>query len=616
MNRVIMKWFTLAGVALAVILGCDSVINHIVEESTDGSGERESHFAVVDSAFSTAPVSPGGTGGVAAEEGEVVGDETRSFFTAYQIDPEAEDTSGPKFVVSADVDRDGLLDLVSGWNQSQPVQLHLQRRDAEDNISFRTITLAGTSPVAVIAGVEVGQINDDNGDGTIDDDDWLDVVVLSKTTGATTWCPTAPPSLIGVLNGQIIVYFSPANSGLIADGAQWEQMLLVNPFVRDPWVYNQFPGREDEDFEVMKTQPEWGGFTALAVANVDGQPGDDIIVAINPGECKELGQEPPINTVDLWTNPGPGLAESSELWGAPPPDTQSRNVPISLMGDAPPIKDIAVMDVDNDGDLDVIATYTTSISLNVRWARNPLIAHTAGGPDGYDEVIDGASDGWRFYASGWEERPIGQVDPGADMLDIGDLDNDGFDDIIVRSTLGQLVQWFRHPNDLTVQPEFPPGGTAPDRPADSTMGRYNFVWPVFTLTEFDGQEPEAFAIGDVTGDGKVEMAIAAEGAVFWYDGSVGETVYDPWTSNTIIQDSPVDAADATVAPTSIAGAGVGVTAVDTSTSINELLIVDLDADGRNDIVGTLDRRSGAGLSDDRLVWYRNTKTEEEPVAGN
>ena len=56
---------------------------------------------------------------------------------------------------------------------------------------------------------------------------------------------------------------------------------------------------------------------------------------------------------------------------------------------------------------------------------------------------------------------------------------------------------------------------------------------------------------------------------------------------------------------------MGVEAVDTSTHINTLLVVDLDNDGKNDIVGTLDRRTGAGLSDDRLVWYRNTRTEVE-----
>ena len=154
------------------------------------------------------------------------------------------------------------------------------------------------------------------------------------------------------------------------------------------------------------------------------------------------------------------------------------------------------------------------------------------------------------------------------------------------------------PNTLTIEPEFPPSDPIPDR--------FNFPWPVFTLTEFAGQTPQAIAIGDVTNDGQNEVMIAVEGGVFWYDGTINATVYDPWVANTIIQDT---ASDGVTLGGVTPGAGVGVQQVDTSTNINALLIADLDGDGRNDIIGTLDRRSGAGLSDDRLVWYRNTREE-------
>ncbi len=623
-------WKRLASVvaALAIVFGCDSAVNTGEAPNAPTTGRSTG----IESDFTDAPVSPGGTGGTldnvveGTEDVDMAGEETRSFFTAFQIDPVAEDTAGPKFVISADIDQDGLLDLVSAWNQNQPVQIHLQRRDPEGIISFRTITLAGTTPLAVIAGVEVGQINDDG---------WLDIVVLSKATGFITLCPTSPPKVISRLEGEIIVLFSPGSAASIPDGDQWTEMILVNPFVRDRWIHNQFPGNEAKSLEVAKVKPEWSGFTALVVANIDGQPGDDIIVALNPGECDKLGQKPPLNTVDLWVNPGPGQAEISAAWGAPPPGL-SRGVPVTLIADGPQVKDIGVMDVDDDGDLDIVSTWTNAVSQNVRWVRNPLIPHEPGGPSGsnaviagfrddFDFCIGGANDeldcpngaadcpdglcswaGWWFFATEWEERPIGSVDTAADVMALGDVDNDGSSDVLMRSTNGQIIQWFRRPNKLGGEPEFPPPDPVPDR--------FNFPWTVFTLTEFTNQEPEAIALGDITGDGKNEVLVAVEGGVFWYDGSVGNSRYDPWFPNAIIQDSPAETTDATVEETEdgeAPGSGVGVEKVDVSTHINELLIVDLDGDGKNDIVGTLDRRTGSGLSDDRLVWYRNTRTEPE-----
>ena len=671
MKASILKGLAVTAAVLAVLFGCDTVLNQVAQQGSPAGGDG---FATVDSEFSDAPLSPGGTGGTSVpgtdpgnDTVELPSEETRSFFTAFQIDPVEEDSAGPKFVVAGDVDQDGLTDLVSAWNQSQPIQLHLQRRDPAGNISFRTITLAGTTPIAVIAGLELGQIN---GDG------WLDVVVLVKASGFAGFCPTDPPTQISDLEGQIIVLFNPGDPAFIADGDRWTQMTLVNPYVQDRWIHNQFPGNETVSFEELKTKPERAGFTALAVGNLDGNPGDEIVVALNPGACKELGQEPPINTVDVWINPGGVSAEDSSAWGVPADIPLSRGVPLTIMGDAPEVTDVAIYDVDGDGDLDVVAAWSNSLSLDVRWVRNPFVPHQTGGPGGFAEVTAGASDAapdlcsggatdggvcpngdadclgipngncvanvcvggatngdacgspndcvgipdgkcipgkWRFFASGWELRPIGQVDTAANVITIGDVDSDGFNDVVVRSTVGQIVQWFRRPSTLTLPPEFPPSDPVPDRT--------DFPWPVFTLTEFNNQEPEAIALGDVTGDGQPELMVAVEGGVYWFDGTVGDSLYDPWFGNTIIQDNPPDTTDPNAPPppdpnagTTPGGTGVGVTQVDTSTHINALLVVDLDGDGKDDIVGTLDRRSGSGLSDDRLVWYRNIKTDDTTPA--
>ena len=633
MKTSILKALAVTAVVLAVVFGCDTLITQAPDDASQPASDG---FATVDSEFSDAPVSPGGTGGTGdvLDDGvELPAEETRSFFTAFQIDPVPEDTAGPKFVVAGDVDQDGLLDLVSGWNQSQPIQLHLQRRDTAGTISFRTINLGGTTPIAVIAGVELGLINDD---------EYPDVVVLVKASGLTTYCPTcqgnSEPSELGNMDGQIIVLFNPAAPALITDGDEWTEMALVNHFVseRNSSGHEHFPGNAYKGIEESKTKPEWSGFTALAVANIDGRPGDDIVVALNPASCATFGQEKPLNTVDLWMNPGPGLAETPENWGINNGIGLSGGVPVTIMSDAPQVKDIALYDVDGDDDLDVVATYTNSLSLNVRWARNPLSelgsgAVVSGGNDGdVDRCVGGFDDGapcpngqidclglpgteddgcctptsWRFFANSWQLRPVGQVDTAADILEIGYVDSDDFMDVVVRSTNGKIVQWFRRPNSLALSPEFPPNDPLPDR--------FNFPWQVYTLTEFSDQEPEAIALGDVTGDGQVELMVAVGGGVFWYDATVGESVYDPWFSNAIIQDNPPDTTDPNAAPpsTTPGGTGVGVNAVDSSTHINALLVIDLDGDGKNDIIGTLDRRSGSGLSDDRLVWYRNTKTDE------
>ncbi|MCH8147570.1 MAG: hypothetical protein IH987_06180, partial [Planctomycetes bacterium] len=565
MNATVRKWVVTTGTMLAIVVGCNPTVTPV-----DDSGTSTNGLEVSDGGFSDAPVSPGGTGGVVDIGGgggideqvitEDGGEETRSFFTAFQIDPTAEDTAGPKFVVAGYVDDPnaaegvGTLDLVTGWNQSQPVQVHYQQRAADGTISFRTVVLAGTSPVGVIAGVELGHINAD---------EFLDVVLLVKAAGAITYCPPkAPggdPTEISLLEGVILVYFNPGDGidpetgePMYLNGDRWRQIVdaptrppgfvngLILDVVGNQWIHNQYPGKEEVSFDESKTKPEWSGFTSLVVVDVDEDGFDDVLVALNPGECDTLGQNPPVTTVDLWMNPGFRNGEDpefAEFWGTPHPDGnwpdgRTRRVPVSLLSAIAQVKDIAVYDVDGDDDLDVVATFTNAITNNIRWARNPLyvvsrdlespgdVAAVVAGPVG--DPFSTYLSPW-FFATQWEERPIGQLDSAADTLALGDVDNDGFTDIVVRSTIGQLVQWFRRPNAQTIQPEFPPFDPTPDR--------FNFPWNVFTLTEFDGQAPEGMAVGDLTGDGQVELAIAAEGAVFWYDGTLSETVFDAWAPN-------------------------------------------------------------------------------------
>lgn len=528
---------------LAGIGGCDSSTNPLAARGQIGG------YLQPDNEFSDAPTSPGGE----APGAEVVeGEQTQSFFTAIQIDPVREDTAGPKFVIAADIDQDGLLDLISAWNESQPVQLHLQRRAADGAIWFRSITLAGTFPISIVAGVEVGQINDDG---------WLDIVVLVKATGEQGLCPPEipgdDPTPLGLMVGQIMVYFNPADPAAIVNGDNWNELTIT--------MAREFPGLDNDSFDDTATYPENNGFTALAVGQVDGQLGDDIVVAFNAAMCKTLGQDPPINTFDLYVNPGGDLAHDDANW----------DEKVVIDWNLPEVKDVMLVDIDQDGDLDVVGTRPNAVSANIRWYRNPLIEQG---------TVDAP----------WDDRPIGQLRTEADVLAMGDMDGDGYDDVIVRSTTGGLIQWFRRPGEVIIEPEFP--GTDPN------PNRTDFPWPVFTLTEFELQSPEAIAVGDLTGDGQVDLVVAAEGAVRWFDGTTGASLFDEWAGAPIFNDSPNS--------TGTDPAAGGLDTSDPDTHINTLLIVDLDGDGRNDIVATLDRRTLSGLTNDSLVWYRNIRTED------
>jgi len=698
-----------------------------------------------------------------------VGAATESFFRAIQIDPASEDTAGPKFVVAGDIDRDGMLDLATGWNQSQPVQIHLQRREfneeGEEVIRFLSATIAGTTPVATLAGIELADV---------DRDGWLDVVALVKHTGFGTFCVDLTGQTetltLDADEGEVILYFNPADASQITDGDAWLQVELGR---------SRLKGRRDIEEESARLRPENNGYTSLAVGDVDGINGPDIVVAYNPPECAPDGEQPPLNRILLFANPGndfardPGnppltvvanagqdrnigipanpngipplvvlngtasfASDGNGLWYeweqtfGPPVDLDFATTPVpefngptvdaiiqfrltvrsftnptvtdfdivtlffGLADNLPPVvvtgddqvviplrneppaadpaaaeivtltgvgsfdsglalgevgpltwewvqtfgptvvlsdptalmptfeapstpatlrfrlvatdegglqetdfvevlvrqwapvwvtfnlptvKDCVLLDVEDDGDLDIVFTYPDSI--NPRESTDD-----EDGLPGRDLILDGV------FA--WQERPIGQVDTHADTLSVGDVDGDGFEDLLVRSTLGTVVQWFRRPTEDVAQPIFPPPDPVPDR--------FNFPWQVYTIFEFNAAEPVATATGDLTGDGQVEAVIGTGSGVSWYspptvtqsDGEKLVQPTDPWTANVIVRDDSGATDD---------GEALAI--------VNDVLVIDLDGDGQQDFIATLDRQVQSGLSDDALIWYRNVIAE-------
>ncbi len=459
---------------------------------------------------------------------------TASFFQAIQIDPRSEDSAGPQFVAAGDLDSDGLMDLVSAWNQSQPIQIHLQRRTATGAVSFETVTLAGNIPIVSVSGLAVADFDNDGAP---------DIAVMAKQTlESGSACLDSEVPDASELSGLILLYLGPVDPAQVDEALAWTET---------PIEVSRLAGSGTGAI------PEDGGFSSMALGDMDGDGDTDVVAAWN----SPCGGEAGTHSALIFTNQGYGPVRDGSWAATPIPD----EVPIGLS-----IKSVALGDVDSDGDLDVLATYPNSGSLNVRWYRNPSVD---------------IPDDQHFSDGLWHVGTVGQVATQADVLATGDIDKDGLLDVVVRSTLGNVVLWFRGQGFQAVTAPLP-----------------NIPWRVYALAEFKERTPQAIALADLNFDGTSELVVSAGGGLLWMDSTGASSVYDQWTERLIVDDEAPSGSPATTDPS------VAPVEFIPGTSINSLLVIDLDGNGANDIVATFDRTSLSGLSNDALVWFRNTLT--------
>ena len=233
-------------------------------------------------------------------------------------------------------------------------------------------------------------------------------------------------------------------------------------------------------------------------------------------------------------------------------------------------EDLVAADVDRDGDPDLVGFAgwyeNDGTPASGAWTARTVIGLT---PERADLDRDGDVDALRFgedwaenleiHRSGSlrEERGVNTLVDEAFDVAVGDLDGDGDPDLVSAAEANDHVYWHR---------------------SDGTPGDQS-VWSLSTLSSaVDG--PRAVAIGDLDGDGDLDVVVASynDDSVSWLenDGTLAN-----WTKRVIS-----------------AGAG----------GANDVALGDFDRDGDLDV-------ACAQYLDNEISWYRNSGASPPTFGG-
>lgn len=230
------------------------------------------------------------------------------------------------------------------------------------------------------------------------------------------------------------------------------------------------------------------GYTSVEIGDFDNDDFNDILASRSVNISLQPKPDFPLEPITITAGSmqllvNPRRATTGEYWTGVSLGLHERHTAFDRNG----ASDLRAIDMDGDGDLDVVSAAGDDQNVQVSWFENP------DGPGTIDPVAV------------WSQYRVGSL-LGASRIDIGDVTGDGRPDIVGISALQKQCVLF-------VQPEEGP--------------KRGYDWYSAPIITFENYEPRAVQIIDIDGDGASEVLIGGTSGAVRYFKPLGSPIL-PW----------------------------------------------------------------------------------------
>lgn len=378
-----------------------------------------------------------------------------------------------------DFNNDGKVDPVVGYNQKKfgIIQILLSYGEP-GTVQYTSLTLdGGENPWAYMEDVAVGDID---GDGNLD-------IVAATRDGVVYMRHPSHPGRTHVLSE----WGHPEGALELIDQTT---EIITNDELTAILAQSLGPAANLDNYVVTVEQ----GYTRVEIADFNNDGHNDIAAARRLRVSLEPKPDTQVEPIEIVAGSvqillNPGRAVDGRGWTAVLVGQHERHNVLDREG----ARDLRAIDVDGDGDLDLISTAADDANVQVAWFENP------GGPGPLDP------------AAVWTQHRIGSI-RGAYTIEVADVTGDGRADVIATSPQQMQLVVF-------VQPE-----SVSDRGYD---------WYSAPIVNFESFEPRSVRAIDVDNDGVLELVVGGTGgAVRYFKAPLSP--YDEWLGHIVVTFDP------------------------------------------------------------------------------